>query len=1288
MSSKPHLSSLHVAGIFGLLLLAYHLIFREFIPLPNGRMGHDYILTLAGFLDGFLWYRHNGFVTPPWFSPSFCGGQALFADPQSAFYSIPQFLTFVVDPLQAVYWAFLLFAALGFWGMYLFARHCLTLERLPAVVAAIVFMFNGFYAHRMIVGHYGYQAFMLVPMIALLLMRKPETRLFSARGLTYSLLAGLLIAYWFHSGLTTLMIPAALAVTCLACLAAFKTPEGTFKAFFSRGILALVPVFGLAASKLNANLTLMSRFSRDFYPLPGIDNPGELLEFVVRALFYSSENAYRMATPLWKNIQWSAMPHELAYGVTPIPLAIMVIGLGAVALGIRHQPEHSPRWRRYIVPGVILGSILFWPLAMLYYSPEWNAVLKSLPLIGSTTSPFRWLIIYIPCIAAVSGIAVANAGRARSLAAALAIIGIPMLNFLEVRSYYQMQDHDPGAVVAYYKALRAGDADNRIVRIGAQQMPDNAQLAEGTSPMRCYNPIYGYRLEKLGNGQLFPGPVDAVAPDGSLNLTNPACLLFPDENQCQLWDRFKAGQHHDAEQFAAYRPFEFAKSERQTIADRITLVSVLFAIVFLVAVTSFYLFDLARAIPLRNQNDSRNKLPALPSDLSRQLPILFIVAAFIAYLATYFEPPNGLSPKDLAAIKEIFETFPQFFQPEPRERLAYLTAIVVFPLLALGLISWARRQSPNSATEKLSDSPFLAWCFFLLTAYILFAAKESPFGFAFGFLNYNIIQVLGTANLFALAGLFIIGLTVFCLERFASRKIISPLSRLADFAAIALILFFSAHLSFIPEDTGALSWAPDLIHMAPLFEPAASAFLTQATAGATMVSQYGGLVEFARPLLWAFGGDPLALMWFAFLALAGAALCQWLAIRRISGHPLWSLVVIVAIFYLTGIKYANFVCFQCANFRWFWPSVFLLLAAYHRANKATDFLPYVLIPIAIYWNTETGLASGGAWIGWRFLANAAPLLANTANRRPWQDLAIEWAKATAAFLLGTALVTTYVLGKSGHFLNLDLVTRFAKDFYLYGFYMLPMPAIHLWNIFALIAGALLAFSIHSFASDPPPNSAKSQTQGFIAYCCLLFSLVFSYYQGRSYYGNLLVVSYPLWLAIAAYIAEQRQSICRNGPMAAVTRRPIMALGIFCICFGFAAALTTRFYLAPMAAPFSIHHAQDKKELRDWIKQTSGGRPPLFISFSAWRLQLISGTSTGSEIVPLAAMLRKDQLHDYLEAIQSGRFALYYDRNNEAYFAKENITWIKALKSALPIEEKEFSSRPSLSNSEADLVLLN
>ena len=35
-------------------------------------------------------------------------------------------------------------------------------------------------------------------------------------------------------------------------------------------------------------------------------------------------------------------------------------------------------------------------------------------------------------------------------------------------------------------------------------------------------------------------------PDGSLNLINPACLVFPDENQCQPWDAFKAAQREEA----------------------------------------------------------------------------------------------------------------------------------------------------------------------------------------------------------------------------------------------------------------------------------------------------------------------------------------------------------------------------------------------------------------------------------------------------------------------------------------------------------------------------------------------------------------------------------------------------------------------------------------------------------------------------------------------------------------------------------------------------------------------
>jgi hypothetical protein len=547
-------------------------------------MGHDYVLTLGGFLDGYLWYNNNGFFTPPWFTPSFCGGQALFADPQSAFYSLPQFLTFIVDPLQAVYWAFLVFAALGFWGMYLYSKSCLKLGQIAALVAACIFMFNGFYAHRMIIGHYGYQSFMLVPLIAWLLLKPPSGQRPAYSSITNALLAGILIAYWFHSGLTTLMIPAALAVITLACLSALRNNELTAKTFLLRGLLAGIVSIGLSASKLNANLTLMGNFSRDYYPLPGISDSGELLNFVFQSLFYSSEHVYQTVTPLWKNMQWAAMPHELAFGLTPLPLLILVVGTGLYALSRQGKNLPPLNTTRSSLPSIVLFSILLIPIALLYYSPEWNAVLKEIPLIGSTTSPYRWLIIYIPLLAAISGIAINAVGKFKLGLAAIALVGVPLLNSLENREYYQQQDFDPAPMLSYYNAVQRGNLAPAIILSADLKYPNgeaiinNNLFLQGVSGVRCYNPLYGYRLEKLTSSMLVTGSVMHQTGENSLNLHNPACLVFPNENQCKIWSPFTLQQKEQLQQFSNYKPFDFIKSKKQAYADLITLLSVIMLI--------------------------------------------------------------------------------------------------------------------------------------------------------------------------------------------------------------------------------------------------------------------------------------------------------------------------------------------------------------------------------------------------------------------------------------------------------------------------------------------------------------------------------------------------------------------------------------------------------------------------------------------------------------------------------------------------------------------------------------
>jgi len=568
-------SSVHVAGVFCLLLLAYHLIFRDYFPLPNGRMGHDYVLTLGALLDGYLWFHNNGFFTPPWFTPSFCGGQPFFADPQSIFYSVPQFLTFVTDPLQAVYWSFLIFAGIAFWGMYLFCSRSLQLAPLAAVAAATVFMFNGFYSTRMAVGHYGYQAFALAPLIAWLLTTQNEKKASRLQELLYTLLAGLLIAYCFHSGMTTLMIPLAIAIAALACLAQLRSQTAIAPRFFSRGTGAALLAIALSASKLSANLAVMGNFSRDFYPLPGIHDPVALASFVLQSLFYSSEHVYRSITPFWQNMQWSALPHELSYNLTPLSLIIILLAGGRqLAAYCNPDANRTSRREHHLGAILLLAGILCIPLGLLYYSPGWNQLLKSLPLIGSTTSPFRWLIIYIPFLAACVGLSSAAQGRFAVTAVITLVLGVPALNALEQRDFLQSQTFDPESIVSYYRQVRLGEKTPSIREIGIAD-PNNAQIADGISPAFCYNPLFGYRLEKFRVEPLEKGAVEALTTAGTLNMRNPSCLVFPNENHCRTWDAFTPAQREQLLAFANYQPLPFARSSRQIAADKITLLSLI-----------------------------------------------------------------------------------------------------------------------------------------------------------------------------------------------------------------------------------------------------------------------------------------------------------------------------------------------------------------------------------------------------------------------------------------------------------------------------------------------------------------------------------------------------------------------------------------------------------------------------------------------------------------------------------------------------------------------------------------
>jgi hypothetical protein len=562
-------------------MAAYHVIFGEYFPLPTGMMGHDYAGTLPGFTDGYLWFRQNGLWTPPWFTPSFCGGQVFFADPQSGYYSIPELLVFVMNVRSALYVAVLLFAALGFWGMYLLARQIFALSPAASVAAATLFMFNGFYAHRMIVGHYGFQPFMLVPWLSWVLCAPATVRTRIAGTALFSLLAGLILAYWLQAGFGTLIIPGGLVVLALVCIADLYRP-GVLRTAVVRGVVAVVLSLALCASKLVAASAMLGRFERTYYPLPGIDDPVGILNFAFRALFFSSQSAYQTVTPLWRNIEWALQPHELAYGLTVIPLVLLAIG--AVVLAFGDQP--LPRVRLF--PTIVLIAIVVTPFALLYYSPEWNEILKRVPIVGSTTAPTRWLLILVPLVCLISGLAV-EVSRIPRILAFLVVLGVPILNAGEDRQFYQLQSYDSTPVVDFDQAVRNGAIEPAITRIEDQRSADGLPIADnlaftrGASAIYCYNPLFGYRLEKYHPDPLASGPIDKSVQSGFLNLRNPACLLYPEENGCRPWDAFRVDQRQALDRFAHYRPFPFEVSRNQRMANVLSELTLLASVPSLVA---------------------------------------------------------------------------------------------------------------------------------------------------------------------------------------------------------------------------------------------------------------------------------------------------------------------------------------------------------------------------------------------------------------------------------------------------------------------------------------------------------------------------------------------------------------------------------------------------------------------------------------------------------------------------------------------------------------------------------
>lgn len=563
-------------------LLAYHLIFSRFFPTSLGRMGHDWALANnlpAKLGEPIVW----GWASMAGGSPAVCNGGVSLGLTTFPLSFDGWLSAFGLDPLNVAYANFLFFAVLGLVGMYLLLLRVFGLGVVAAFLGAVLFLFNSFYATRIIIGH-PYYSLMGVPLLVFLLARSPRLHLGFWSELAHGAFAGVMVFYLWNAGLmysVAVFMLSLLAVLFLALLAG-----ASLQRLIVRGFIALVVVLGWAWLSLSQSLFSPAIGSaiaqRQSYSLQGFESLFGALTFLVKGVFFASTDMAEQYARMVVNVSVGQGLHELEYGLGPAAFLVLLLAVGLGIYRWLHSDVFCDKawWRKRGLWIVSLCVLLFFPVFYNTYSPLTNSLWKSLPLISATTSPQRTYFVYTITFSILAAWWVQVLWPRRWLLPTVICVVIATVTFSALRDYgyYLNQPYDTRPVMAMWDRLKQGEVLPPITEISLfadgegnfvhSQMEEVNERLSGRQSMGCYIPGYSSAPVELVKS-LHPGSIWEVT-DGYFNIKNPACNTWPKENNCSPGEHFRVDQREWVEKFIRYEPYPVAIPERVRLAAEVS----------------------------------------------------------------------------------------------------------------------------------------------------------------------------------------------------------------------------------------------------------------------------------------------------------------------------------------------------------------------------------------------------------------------------------------------------------------------------------------------------------------------------------------------------------------------------------------------------------------------------------------------------------------------------------------------------------------------------------------------
>lgn len=588
----PNINKDNLFFIFiSLIILIFHqILFQKFFPNNESYLGHDFEQFVPNLMFGKIWFQKN-FLSIPWFTPSFCCGIPFYADPQSTFYSFYQLIFILFDPVNSIKIIFFILSLFSYIGMFFLVRK-FGFSKYSSLLCACLFLFNGFFVYRAIIGHVAYLSFIFIPLYCFFLIKSCEETSIRSN-IFYLLVSSIFFANFFHSGSGPIILIIFSSIFFIVLFYAHF--QNSIKIFFNFFISLLFGTF-ISLSKVVSSLFLLSNFSREYPPTEFNSFLSYFINFFY-SFFLEVDQKY-FNKSLTSMISFGK--HEMEYSLSIVPIMSLLL---ITMLDKKHFKINFKNFNFLF----ILVIIFFLPIYFnVNFLNQYNFN-SQIPIIKSTWVQFRWMAVYIIPIIFLTGLLIENIKinqRYKNYISIGFIIIMLVQNFTkDNENYLQSASYNIQDSLEFSKKLEENKIEPKINGSSVLLNKDgtiknittrNDVFYFSYSPLMCYQPLFGYNLEKLDKKNI-KFYEKKILDDGSIlyysnidkknkefTFFKPFCFLFPDENNCIPGDIFEKEEFENMKNFLNYEKIEFKQNKIQIISNYVSLFSFILFFVFII----------------------------------------------------------------------------------------------------------------------------------------------------------------------------------------------------------------------------------------------------------------------------------------------------------------------------------------------------------------------------------------------------------------------------------------------------------------------------------------------------------------------------------------------------------------------------------------------------------------------------------------------------------------------------------------------------------------------------------